>query len=59
MHDFLTNLPGGVFTAVLMVMVLMFIIGFFLDFIEITYIIVPVVAPILFMMGSTQSGWAL
>jgi tripartite ATP-independent transporter DctM subunit len=51
MHDFLTNLPGGVFTAVLMVMVLMFIIGFFLDFIEITYIIVPVVAPILFMMG--------
>jgi TRAP transporter, DctM subunit len=51
MHDFLTNLPGGVFTAVLMVMVLMFIIGFFLDFIEITYIIVPVVAPILLMMG--------
>ncbi|QAB16178.1 TRAP transporter large permease [Hydrogenovibrio thermophilus] len=51
MHDFLTNLPGGVFTAVLMVMVLMFIIGFFLDFIEITYIIVPVVAPVLFMMG--------
>ncbi|QBZ84050.1 C4-dicarboxylate TRAP transporter large permease protein DctM [Hydrogenovibrio crunogenus] len=51
MQEFLMDLPGGVFTAVLIVMVLMFIIGFFLDFIEITYIIVPVVAPILLMMG--------
>lgn len=50
-HDFLTNLPGGVFTAVLIVMALIFVIGFFLDFIEITYIIVPVVAPVLFIMG--------
>ncbi len=49
--DFLTGLPGGVFTAVLIVMLFMFILGFFLDFIEITYIIVPVVAPILLMMG--------
>lgn len=51
MQEFLMDLPGGVFTAVLIVMILMFIIGFFLDFIEITYIIVPVVAPILLMMG--------
>jgi len=51
MQAFLTDLPGGVFTAVLIVMILMFVIGFFLDFIEITYIIVPVVAPILLMMG--------
>lgn len=51
MQAFLTDLPGGVFTAVLIVMVLMFVIGFFLDFIEITYIIVPIVAPILLMMG--------
>lgn len=51
MQEFLMDLPGGVFTAVLIVMILMFVIGFFLDFIEITYIIVPVVAPILLMMG--------
>ena len=51
MQELLMDLPGGVFTAVLIVMILMFIIGFFLDFIEITYIIVPVVAPILLMMG--------
>lgn len=49
--DLLTDLPGGVFTAMLIVMVLMFILGFFLDFIEITYVVVPVVAPILLMMG--------
>lgn len=51
MHELLTDLPGGVFTAMLIVMVLMFVLGFFLDFIEITYVIVPVVAPILLMMG--------
>jgi tripartite ATP-independent transporter DctM subunit len=49
--DLLTGLPGGVFTAMLIVMALMFILGFFLDFIEITYVVVPVVAPILLMMG--------
>jgi TRAP-type mannitol/chloroaromatic compound transport system permease large subunit len=49
--ELLTDLPGGVFTAMLIVMILMFILGFFLDFIEITYIVVPVVAPILLMMG--------
>lgn len=51
MTDLLTDLPGGVFTAMLIVMALLFVLGFFLDFIEITYIVVPVVAPILLMMG--------
>ncbi|BBP44792.1 C4-dicarboxylate ABC transporter [Thiosulfatimonas sediminis] len=51
MHDLLSDLPGGIFTAMLIVMALMFILGFFLDFIEITYVVVPVVAPILLMMG--------
>ncbi|MBF6057435.1 MULTISPECIES: TRAP transporter large permease [Thiomicrorhabdus] len=51
MQSLLTDLPGGVFTAMLIVMLLMFILGFFLDFIEITYVVVPVVAPILLMMG--------
>ncbi|MBN2646758.1 MAG: TRAP transporter large permease subunit [Thiotrichales bacterium] len=51
MHDLLSDLPGGLFTAMLIVMILLFILGFFLDFIEITYIVIPVVAPILLMMG--------
>ncbi|WP_321275778.1 TRAP transporter large permease subunit [Thiomicrorhabdus indica] len=50
-HDLLSDLPGGIFTAMLIVMAIMFILGFFLDFIEITYVIVPVVAPVLLMMG--------
>ncbi len=49
--ELLTGLPGGVFTAMLIVMALLFILGFFLDFIEITYVVVPVVAPVLLMMG--------
>lgn len=48
---FLQHLPGGAFSAMLLVMVVLFILGFFLDFIEMTYVIIPVVAPILFMLG--------
>ncbi|TNE37236.1 MAG: TRAP transporter large permease subunit [Alphaproteobacteria bacterium] len=50
-HALLTNLPGGIFGAVLVVMLIMFLLGFFLDFIEITFVVVPIVAPILLMMG--------
>jgi tripartite ATP-independent transporter DctM subunit len=50
-RELLTDLPGGVFTVMLIVMVLLFILGFFLDFIEITFVVVPIVAPILLTMG--------
>ena len=46
-HEFLTNMPGGIYTAVAIVMLVMFILGFFLDFIEITFVVVPLVAPVL------------
>jgi tripartite ATP-independent transporter DctM subunit len=49
-HSFLTSLPGGVFGAVFVVMLIMFIMGFFLDFIEITFVVIPIVAPILLLM---------
>ena len=51
-QSFLTNLPGGFFTAMLVVMTVMFFLGFVLDFIEIVFIVVPIVAPALFMAGS-------
>lgn len=51
-HDLLGDLPGGLFTAMLIVMVMLFVLGFFLDFIEITYVVVPIVAPILFILGA-------
>ena len=50
-HEFLTGLPGGVFGAMLVVMLLMFLMGFFLDFIEITFVVVPIVAPVLLLLG--------
>ncbi len=49
--EFLTNLPGGVVMAVSLVMALMFLLGFILDFIEITFVVVPIVGPILLEMG--------
>jgi tripartite ATP-independent transporter DctM subunit len=50
-HEFLTSLPGGLLPALILVMLVMFFLGFFLDFIEITFVVVPIVAPILLTMG--------
>ncbi|MGB0189017.1 MAG: TRAP transporter large permease [Aequoribacter sp.] len=47
----LENLPGGAFGAVFVVMLVIFLLGFILDFIEITFVVVPIVGPILLMMG--------
>ena len=40
---FTDALPGGVITAMVLVMLAMFLLGFVLDFIEITFIVVPIV----------------
>ncbi len=50
-REFLGQLPGGKWAAFGTVMLLMFMLGFFLDFFEITFIIVPIVGPILISMG--------
>jgi tripartite ATP-independent transporter DctM subunit len=50
-RELLTGLPGGVFTVMFLVMLLLFVLGFFLDFIEITFVVVPIIAPVLLMMG--------
>jgi len=50
-EDWLTQLPGGVVGAMLAVMLVMFLLGFVLDFIEITFVVVPIVGPILLAMG--------
>ncbi|WP_341328124.1 TRAP transporter large permease subunit [Methylotuvimicrobium sp. KM2] len=46
----LSDLPGGQFGAVFTVMLVMFFLGFVLDFIEITFVVVPIVGPILLAM---------
>ncbi len=49
-HAMLSDLPGGTLGAVLAVMAAMFVLGFFLDFLEITFVVVPLVAPVLLKM---------
>jgi tripartite ATP-independent transporter DctM subunit len=50
-EDVLTAMPGGAFGAMVVVMALMFFMGFFLDFIEIVFVVVPIVGPVLLTMG--------
>ena len=50
-EHFFAQLPGGTFTAVLVVIVVIFLLGFILDFIEITFVVVPIVGPVLLAMG--------
>ena len=47
----LENLPGGPTGALLFVMLFVFVLGFFLDFVEISVIVLPLVAPSLILMG--------
>ena len=50
-EEFFSSLPGGVVGATLLVMVVIFLLGFILDFIEITFVVVPIVGPVLLAMG--------
>lgn len=50
-HGFFNQLPGGVVSAVFLVMFVIFILGFILDFIEIIFVVVPIVGPVLLAMG--------
>ena len=50
-EQLLTDLPGGVIAATAIVMLVIFLLGFILDFIEITFMVVPLVGPILLAMG--------
>ena len=57
--EFLMNLKGGVVTAIIITMVLMFILGFFLDFIEIIYVVLPIIGPAILMMDINPLWFAI
>ena len=46
-----SQMPGGIFGAVLITMIIIFLLGFILDFIQITFVVVPIVGPVLLAMG--------
>ena len=50
-EQILTAMPGGATGALIFCMALIFVLGFFLDFVEITVIVLPLVAPLLITMG--------
>jgi tripartite ATP-independent transporter DctM subunit len=50
-HQLLTDLPGGVIGALIMVNLVVFLLGFLIDFVEIIFIVVPLVAPPLLAQG--------
>ena len=50
-HGIFTAMPGGVVGATIIVMLVIFLLGFILDFIEITFVVVPIVGPVLMSMG--------
>jgi tripartite ATP-independent transporter DctM subunit len=49
--EFLNNLPGGIVTALFAVMVVIFLLGFIIEYVEIIFIVVPVAGPPLFAAG--------
>lgn len=56
-HNFLMNMPGGPMGAMATVMLVMFVLGFFLDFLEIVFVVVPLVAPVLLQMEGINPVW--
>ncbi len=53
----LTNLPGGVAGATLVVMAALFLLGFVMDAFEIIFVVVPIVAPVLLTMPGVNPVW--
>jgi TRAP-type mannitol/chloroaromatic compound transport system permease large subunit len=56
-QEFLLNFPGGIYTSLVIVMIVIFILGFFLDFIEICFIVVPLIAPVLLANDVISPLW--
>nr|WP_249327674.1 TRAP transporter large permease subunit [Devosia litorisediminis] len=50
-HAFLSNMPGGAIGATIIVMLIMFMLGFILDTFEIIFIVIPITAPVLLTLG--------
>ncbi len=55
----LASVPGDATGALFAVMILIFLLGFLIEFVEITYIVVPVAAPVLFSLGVDPIWFAI
>jgi len=50
-HKFLVEMPDNKFMTLFIILLIMFFLGFILDFIEITFIVIPLIGPALFTLG--------
>jgi tripartite ATP-independent transporter DctM subunit len=58
-EEFMSGLPGEKWTFIGLSMLAIFILGFFIDFVEIAFIIVPILAPIAEVMGLNMVWFAI
>lgn len=58
-EDALTNLPGQKWTFLILSMLAIMVLGFFIDFIEISYIVVPILLPIADIIGLNPLWFAI
>ena len=58
-HELMTQLPGGKWGFLLVSMLIIFLLGFFLDFLEICFIVVPILAPIAVHLGIDPLWFAI
>jgi len=58
-EDFMLELPGGEWGFIAISMLLIFVLGFFLDFLEICFIVVPILAPIAELMDINMLWFAV
>lgn len=58
-EEFVLSLPGEKWTFIIMAMLIIFILGFFIDFIEIAFIVVPILVPIAETLGINMMWFAI
>jgi tripartite ATP-independent transporter DctM subunit len=58
-EDFLTNLPGEKWAFLILSMLAIMVLGFFIDFFEISYIVVPILLPVADAIGLNPLWFAI
>jgi tripartite ATP-independent transporter DctM subunit len=58
-YDFMKELPGEKWGFIILSMLLIFALGFFIDFVEISYIVVPILVPVALHLGIDPLWYAI
>ncbi|MFL1706859.1 TRAP transporter large permease subunit [Campylobacter sp. MOP7] len=56
---FMSNLPGEKWGFIILAMITIFVLGFFIDFVEISYIVLPILVPIAMNLGINPLYFAI